>query len=135
MGFADGGSLDERRAAVTNKSIISGQSDWDRAQIPFYMKAQGFSHYPKGTSQHRADKPFTSEDSAQEISDAVPRADGGETHVPIVAAGGEYIIHPDVVRDIGHGNMTHGHKVLDAFVLHTRKEHIKTLKKLPGPKQ
>lgn len=69
------------------------------------------------------------------------RQDGGEaegedeSHVPIIAAGGEYIIHPDVVRDIGHGDLKAGHKVLDKFVLKVRKDNIKTLKKLPGPKQ
>jgi len=60
--------------------------------------------------------------------------DGGED-VPIVAAGGEYIIAPDVVKDIGHGDMTKGHDVLDKFVLKVRKHNIKTLKKLPGPKR
>lgn len=71
------------------------------------------------------------------------RADGGgeeedggdDERVPIIAAGGEYIIHPDVVKDIGHGNMKAGHDVLDKFVLQVRKHHIKTLKKLPGPKR
>lgn len=66
-------------------------------------------------------------------------AEGGEAkgddHVPIVAAGGEYIIPPEVVQDIGHGNMKHGHDVLDKFVLKIRKHHISTLKKLPGPKR
>jgi hypothetical protein len=64
------------------------------------------------------------------------RKDGGKTedHVPIVAAGGEYIIHPDVVKEVGHGDMSKGHKVLDKFVLHTRAQHIKTLKKLKPPK-
>ena len=63
-------------------------------------------------------------------------ADGGEVddHVPIIAAGGEYIIHPNKVKEIGHGDMAKGHKVLDKFVLHTRSEHIKTLKKLKPPK-
>lgn len=70
------------------------------------------------------------------------RQNGGEAggeeddrHIPIIAAGGEYIIHPDVVRDLGHGDLKVGHKVLDRFVLNVRKENIKTLKKLPGPKQ
>ena len=63
-------------------------------------------------------------------------ADGSNNgHVPIIAAGGEYIIHPDVVRDIGHGSLTAGHKVLDKFVLNVRKNNINTLKKLPGPKK
>lgn len=58
-----------------------------------------------------------------------------ESHVPIIAAGGEYIIHPDVVRDLGHGDIDKGHEVLDAFVLHTREQNIKTLKKLKPPKK
>jgi len=62
-------------------------------------------------------------------------AEGGETdHVPIVAAGGEFIIHPDIVKQVGHGDMATGHRVLDKFVLHTRKQHIKTLRKLKPPK-
>lgn len=62
-------------------------------------------------------------------------ADGGEAdHVPIVAAGGEYVIHPDVVKAVGGGSMSKGHKVLDQFVLHTRKQNINTLKKLKPPK-
>jgi len=66
-------------------------------------------------------------------------ADGGEApedqgHVQIIAAGYAYLVPPDVVR-IGHGSLTAGHKVLDAFVLHTRKENIKTLRKLPPPKK
>jgi hypothetical protein len=66
-----------------------------------------------------------------------PDEDGadGSDHVPIIAAGGEYIIPPEVVQDIGHGNMKAGHDVLDKFVLKVRKHHISTLKKLPGPKR
>jgi hypothetical protein len=64
-------------------------------------------------------------------------AKGGEAagHVPIIAAGGEYIIHPDVVQDVGHGSISAGHKVLDKFVVNTRKKYAETLKKLPGPKR
>jgi hypothetical protein len=62
-------------------------------------------------------------------------AEGGDDHVPIIAAGGEYIIHPDVVKDIGHGETKKGHQVLDAFVLKVRREHISSLRKLPPPKK
>lgn len=63
------------------------------------------------------------------------KAEGGKTdHVPIVAAGGEFVVHPDVVEHLGNGSMTKGHKMLDQFVLHTRREHIKTLRKLKPPK-
>ncbi len=64
-------------------------------------------------------------------------AAGGEVKngVPIVAAGGEWVIHPDQVREAGGGDLDVGHKVLDKWVLRMRKELIDTLKKLPGPKK
>lgn len=58
---------------------------------------------------------------------------GKSSQVPIVAAGGEYVIAPDAVSRIGQGNMDRGHKILDAFVKKVRRDHIKTLSKLPGP--
>ncbi len=64
------------------------------------------------------------------------RAAGGEVEggVPIVAAGGEYVIDvPDIVR-LGHGSLDDGHKTLDQFVLQMRAKTVKTLKNLPGPK-
>jgi len=54
-------------------------------------------------------------------------------NVPIIAAGGEYIIHPDVVRHIGGGDMKAGHEWLDGFVKNVRTRTHKTLAKLPGP--
>jgi len=63
-------------------------------------------------------------------------ADGGATDgVPIVAAGGEYVIPPEDVVEIGKGDMDHGHKILDAFVKKMRQKTIKTLQNLPGPKR
>jgi len=53
--------------------------------------------------------------------------------VPIVVAGGEYTIPAEIVRAIGDGDVKRGHKILDDWILSTRKNHIKTLKKLPGP--
>jgi len=57
--------------------------------------------------------------------------------VPIVAAGGEYVIPPQAVvgRGIGDGDLAKGHRVLDQYVMKLRKKHIKTLQKLPGPKR
>lgn len=64
------------------------------------------------------------------------KAEGGETDsVPIVAAGGEYVLSPEEVRMVGQGDLELGHKVLDEFVKRYRKETINTLKKLPGPKK
>ena len=61
--------------------------------------------------------------------------DGKDGGVPIVAAGGEYIVHPDHVREIGGGDLDVGHKVLDEFSTRIRAEMVKTLKKLPPPKK
>ena len=53
--------------------------------------------------------------------------------VPVIVAGGEYILTPDEVEAIGDGDMAIGHKILDGFVKSQRKQHIKTLQKLPPP--
>lgn len=64
------------------------------------------------------------------------KADGGDVEgVPIVAAGGEYVLSPEEVRYAGDGDMDAGHKALDEFVNKYRAETIKTLKNLPGPKR
>lgn len=64
-------------------------------------------------------------------------ADGGlsgsSESVPINAAGGEFVINPQIVEAIGGGDIARGHKMLDDWVLMNRKKHIRTLSKLPGP--
>lgn len=55
--------------------------------------------------------------------------------VPIMAADGEFVISPDKVKEIGGGDLDAGHKILDQWVVENRKDHIKTLRKLPGPAQ
>jgi hypothetical protein len=75
----------------------------------------------------------------QDASQGVPFggfARGGATDaVPIVAAGGEYVIPPEDVMHLGGGDLDHGHKILDAFVKKMREKTIKTLQGLPGPKK
>ena len=67
---------------------------------------------------------------------ATPKASGGPiSSVPIVAAGGEYVVTPHEVLWAGDGNMDEGHAAFDGFVLGQRAETIKTLKALPGPKK
>lgn len=65
-------------------------------------------------------------------------ADGGEIdadgqHVDIMAAGGEFVVHPDIVKQIGDGDIKRGHDILDMFIKECRKRNIKDLQKLPGP--
>jgi hypothetical protein len=65
-------------------------------------------------------------------------AEGGETDtapVDIMAAGGEYVVDPAVVANIGGGDLDRGTKILDAFVEKTRKTAIRTLRKLPKPRK
>lgn len=59
---------------------------------------------------------------------------GGKTdNVPIMIAGGEYVIPPEVVEEIGNGDISKGHKRLEAWVLHERKKNIKEQQRLKGP--
>jgi hypothetical protein len=59
----------------------------------------------------------------------------GEGPVDIIAAGGEFVVPPETVAEIGGGDMKLGHDRLDDMVLHIRKNTIRTLQKLPKPKQ
>lgn len=62
----------------------------------------------------------------------------GVEPVKIIAAGGEYVIPPHVVKHhpmLGNGDMKKGHRVLDKFVKRVRAKTIDQLKKLPGPKK
>jgi hypothetical protein len=66
------------------------------------------------------------------------RARGGATYgspVPVVVAGGEYVISPEDVEHMGEGDLDAGHRILDAFVVKMRKKTVDTLKNLPGPKK
>ncbi len=54
--------------------------------------------------------------------------------MPIVAAGGEYVVSPDEVERAGDGDMAAGHKALDAFVNQSRARIVKTMSNLPGPR-
>jgi hypothetical protein len=64
------------------------------------------------------------------------KAAGGETSgVPIVAAGGEYVLSPNQVMFAGNGDLEAGHRALDGFVKQSRAELVKTLSNLPGPKK
>lgn len=65
--------------------------------------------------------------------------DGGmvdmEPPAEIAASSGEYVVDPEQVAALGGGDTTHGHDILDALVKQIRQQTIKTLKRLPGPKQ
>jgi hypothetical protein len=60
---------------------------------------------------------------------------GAPGGVPIITAGGEYMVHPEAVARIGGGDPKKGHQLLDKFVLKTRKQVIDQMKTLAGPKR
>jgi hypothetical protein len=54
-------------------------------------------------------------------------------HTPIVAASGEFIVHPSAVLRIGRGDLKKGHDVLDELIKQLRAKHIKQQRQLPPP--
>lgn len=95
----------------------------------------GFKHLRRmfgGTPYGGKGGPYGS--SGGPYGEPVGKAAGGATStVPIVAAGGEYVISPEDVHRLGEGDMDVGHKALDEFVKRMRGHIINTMSKLPGP--
>ena len=60
-------------------------------------------------------------------------ASGGR--VPIVAAGGEYLVHPDTVKRLGGGDEKKGHEILRHFTLLIRNKTANKMKRLAPPKR
>jgi hypothetical protein len=56
-----------------------------------------------------------------------------ETTVPILAAGGEFIISPHHVARLGDGDVEEGHRRLDRWVVSQRADIIKEMQKLKPP--
>ena len=54
-------------------------------------------------------------------------------NVPILAAGGEFIVHPEHVARWGNGDLEKGHRALDKLVLAIRARTIKEMSKLAPP--
>ncbi len=62
-----------------------------------------------------------------------PAQGAGGPPVPILAAGGEFVISPEVVGKVGGGDLKRGHEALDLWVKMQRRKIIQELSKLPGP--
>ena len=108
---------------------VFGSEPYEQKSTPYAQGAEPYNQaspepYEQGPNPYGAEEPSKAEGGG--ITDDL---------VPIVAAGGEYVITPEQVASIGKGDLDHGHKILDAFVKKTRAKTIDTLKKLPGPKK
>jgi len=100
------------------------------------------SPYATKTPDFRASPKFPSAPSMGGTTTNTPaRATGGRSMssgskpVPIIAAGGEYVVHPETVTQLGKGDMNAGHEYLDNFVKYVRAHTAKTLQNLPGPRK
>jgi hypothetical protein len=59
--------------------------------------------------------------------------DGGNELVPIIAAGGEVVVSPElIIRKFG--SLEHGHKTMDLVVKKLRRKEIERLRNAPAPK-
>jgi len=125
-------------AYVLPADIVSSHGEGNT--INGFKNLESVFGFMGGSPYHQGSMPFGQGSGMYGGAGEYHKAHGGEvpehdTPVPIVAAGGEYVIHPHAVRRIGGGDMDHGHKVLDEFVLKSRKKTVKTLNKLPPPKK
>jgi hypothetical protein len=50
-------------------------------------------------------------------------------------AGGEYLLPPEVAVRLGGGDISHGHDILDQFVLQSRQKIVDETSRLKGPKK
>src|SRR5262245_10938776 len=60
---------------------------------------------------------------------------GNDDDTPILTAGGELVIDPEVVEMLGSGDIEAGRELLDQSVVSMRKQFAEIMKKLPGPVQ
>jgi hypothetical protein len=121
-------------------SPVAGRTDHLPMHVPagsYVIPADVVSGYGEGNTMagfKRLNMTFGHKGGAPKGKAEGGAAMAGEP-VPIVAAGGEYVIHPDVIVQIGGGDMDRGHRELDSFVKQSRAKTVKTLQKLPGPKK
>ena len=97
---------------------------------PFGMPAPKMGH---GHGPPTAKPPAAFKFMDGGYSEGGARGEGDDGGVDVLLSGGEFVVHPEVVRKIGKGSLENGHKILDAFVMHNRKKEINTLKTLPEP--
>lgn len=106
-------------------SAVGGRTDHHAIDVPaesFVIPADVVSSLGQGNTAN----------GMAVLTQMFGKEEGGEG-VPIMAAGGEFVVGPKAVAKVGHGDLKRGHQILRELVKHARAEHIKTLKKLPGP--
>lgn len=132
-GRTDNTAIDvESGAYVLPSDVVSGMPGAEGNSLAGHKIIDGiFKPAPYGAWNKKA--PYGSDEKGPYGS--TKRADGGRASsvVPIMAAGGEHVLSPAQVANVGDGDIDAGHRILDTFVKKVRANNVKTLKKLPGP--
>ncbi len=135
-------SIKRARGGKVHVGAIMGDTDGRADEVPmevpdgaYVLTADHVSSMGEGNTLagfKKLDKMFPKSAAAHAVRKTVKRARGGA--VPIYAADGEYVIHPEDITD-RWGDLEAGHRYLDAWQTSSRKEHVNTLRNLAPPAQ
>jgi hypothetical protein len=108
--------------------------------LPHEVRGSGPPHPPSAAAMEAEQRPSA-------LQNSMMLAHGGSTHkkVSILAASGEFVVEPELVREIGErmiaggkakgsDPMDAGHRYLDDLIHRVRQFNIKWLKNAPPPK-
>jgi hypothetical protein len=129
-GFAQGGEAVQHHVGPIH-SPVAGRTDHLPMHVPsgaYVIPADIISAMGEGNT-------MAGFKVANQIFGEQPSGSSDGEAVPIVAAGGEYVIHPENITEMAKGDLDHGHRILDSFVTKMRAKTVATLKALPGPKR
>lgn len=135
----DPAAKDSRAHVGPIQAPVAGRTDHLNMHVPagsYVIPADIVSAFGEGNTEagHKVFDDLCHEHRQTSNALGLQQEEGSKL-APIVAAGGEYVIPPSVVRSLGGGDMNAGHELLDKFVVLARKDLIKTLSKLPPPKK
>jgi hypothetical protein len=103
-------------------------------QAPSYTQtAQPTPLSDPGQQQAQQQPPPQQQYGMQPVQQAARGGSAKEDVVPILAAGGEFIIAPEHVARWGNGDVEKGHRELDKFVVETRRKIIEEMRRLKPP--
>jgi hypothetical protein len=118
------------------QQVLKQKQTTPQAPSSYAQTAQPTPLSDQGQQQAPAPQPAPQQTQQSGMQPAQQAARGGSAKqetVPILAAGGEFIIAPEHVARWGNGDVEKGHRELDRFVVETRQKIIKEMAKLKGP--
>lgn len=146
FGFAHGGSIDSALATARHyakyarggvvvgavKGATGGRADAIPVSVPagsFVIPSDCVSGMPSAGNNTEAGMAELEKMFGK--PQAPKRAYGGA--VPIQISHGEFVLSPEQVARVGHGDVEKGHRTLEAFVKQIRAQNLKAIAGLPPP--